>query len=239
MKKLLSKRIGWNLAILGGILLVICALPPLKELFFREQSTVSGRLPGPVIILDAGHGGEDGGAVGQNAVVESHINLAIVLTLEPLLSFYGKEVLLLRDEDISLHQEGLDSVKERKTSDLKNRVALVNEVEDGLLLSIHQNFYSQEKYFGAQVFYREGSEDFADLMQDLLIEHLNPDNHRVAKAVDPSLYLMNQVTVPSVLVECGFLSNLEEEALLATKEYQVKIACVLATAVFRRETEFV
>ncbi len=236
-----------------SVFLVIVLLLQLKVWFSRENSQVSAMVDGFVVIIDAGHGGEDGGAVGINGAVESHINLQIALMLEELLVFYGTDVLLLRDSDISLHDEGLDTVKERKTSDLQNRVSLVNQYDQGLLLSIHQNFYIEEQYFGAQVFYsptslgdatvlepkEEIAKDYALNLQKLFQEQLNPENHREAKLVDSSLYLMNHVQVPAVLIECGFLSNGAEAKLLATEAYQMKIACIIAGSIFQRETGFI
>lgn len=112
------------------------------------------------LILDAGHGGEDGGAVSVTGARESDINLAVVLRLRDLLAFYGTDPVLLREEDVSLHSPGAVSPREKKTSDLKNRVQAVNHIPNATLLSIHQNAYPQGKYWGSQAFYAktEGSQ---------------------------------------------------------------------------------
>lgn len=209
----------------------------LPKLFFQRETPVNGKETPPTIVIDPGHGGEDGGAVAVTSVVESHINLAIALKLEQLLLFYGTEPVLLRETDISLHDQGLATVKERKTSDLKNRVAMVNEIGDGLLLSIHQNFYTEPQYTGAQVFYTEDSTEtqhLAQLMQELLRENLDPQNMRACKVVDSSIYLLNHVEMPALLIECGFLSNEGEALLLATDEYQQNIACILVAGLLQR-----
>ncbi|MFI3252865.1 MAG: N-acetylmuramoyl-L-alanine amidase [Eubacteriales bacterium] len=217
--------------LLSAIFLVFSLLLQLKHLFFTEDVQVSTAPENPTILIDAGHGGEDGGAVSVTGSIESNINLAIALDLKQLLLFYGIEPVLLREEDISLHDPELLTVKEKKTSDLKNRVEIVNQYENPLLLSIHQNIYTEEKYFGAQVFYTEEAQVFAQNLQDLLCEYLNPENTRVSKAVDPSLYLFNHIEASGILVECGFLSNNTEASLLDTPEYQLKIACVLLASI--------
>lgn len=228
-----------NTCLVITVFLVFLLLLQIKQLFFTENTPVTGHFADKVIILDPGHGGEDGGAVSNTGTVESHINLAIVLQLEQLLLFYGTEPVLLREQDISLHDPGLATVKERKTSDLKNRVTLVNEYENALLLSIHQNFFTQTQYFGAQVFYTPESQGFATALQELWNETLDPNNSRQASAIDPSVFLINQVTVPAVLVECGFLSNPEEAQKLATPVYQMKIACTLLTALLQEESKLI
>lgn len=219
-----------------GIFCTFTVILQLGYLVFREYSLeVSGDVAKPTILIDAGHGGEDGGAVGYSGEVESHINLNIALKLQQLMVLYGMDSVLLREEDVSLHDETATSVKEKKNSDLKQRVALVNGYDHGFLLSIHQNAFTQEQYYGAQVFYTKETEDFAEYLQELLRVGLNPENERVSKPVAESLYLMNHVEVPAVLVECGFLSNEMEGKLLATEDYQQRIACLLAVGLLTGE----
>lgn len=225
-----------------SILFAVALVLQLPKILFRSETAVHLYPSTDTIVIDPGHGGEDGGAVAVTEDIESHINLAIALKLEQLLLFYGTQAVLLRETDISLHDEGLDTVKERKTSDLKNRVAMVNEIGDGLLLSIHQNFYTEPQYTGAQVFYTNDSPetgDFAAFMQGLLQEHLDPDNNRACKVVDSSLYLLNHVEMPALLIECGFLSNQEEATLLASDQYQQNIACILTAGLLQRSNSFI
>lgn len=205
----------------------------LGYLFFKNtQTQVSNFSEKQVILIDAGHGGEDGGAVSILGAPESHINLAIALKLQQLLLFYGTQPILLRTEDISLHDDSATSIKEKKNSDLKNRVATINSYPNALLLSIHQNSYPVEKYSGAQVFYNETltNSSFPENMQEQLKLHLDPTNTRTCKLIDSNIYLMNHVTVPAILVECGFLSNHQEASLLTTSNYQQSIACILAVS---------
>lgn len=185
------------------------------------------------LILDAGHGGEDGGAVSVTGARESDINLAVVLRLRDLLAFYGTDPVLLREEDVSLHSPGAVSPREKKTSDLKNRVQAVDHIPNATLLSIHQNAYPQGKYWGSQAFYAktEGSQELAQALQRALREHLQPDNRRECKPVPDTVYLMNHVNCRAVLLECGFLTNPEEEARLRDGDYQKKLAAVLLSVV--------
>ena len=184
------------------------------------------------LILDAGHGGEDGGAVSVTGVPESRVNLEIVQKLRDILALYGVDPVVLREEDVSLHDPEASTLREKKRSDLKNRVRAVEAVEGGTLLSIHQNSYPGSQYRGAQVFYAPtgGSRELAELLQTALREELQPDNDRQAKPIPESVYLMNHVSCPAVLVECGFLTNPEEEALLRDGGYQRQLAAVLAGA---------
>lgn len=184
------------------------------------------------LILDAGHGGEDGGAVSVTGVPESRVNLEIVQKLRDTLALYGVDPVVLREEDVSLHDQEASTLREKKRSDLKNRVRAVEAVEGGTLLSIHQNSYPGSQYRGAQVFYAPtgGSRELAELLQTALREELQPDNDRQAKPIPESVYLMNHVSCPAVLVECGFLTNPEEEARLRDGGYQRQLAAVLAGA---------
>ena len=192
----------------------------------------------PVLVLDAGHGGEDGGASTASGSKESDINLSIVLKMDALLAFCGKPAVLTRSEDISLHDDGCATIREKKVSDLKNRVTLVNRHSDALLISVHQNYFTDSRYSGSQVFYNHGdvSRQWGEHTQELLRRTLDPDNGRRAKLVPDSVYLFDHISCPSILVECGFLSNGEEAALLLTEHYQRKIAAVLTSACLRQIT---
>lgn len=183
------------------------------------------------IVIDAGHGGEDGGAVSCTGVPESGINLEISLRLDDLFHLLGYDTVMVRTTDISVYTEG-STLAQKKASDLKNRVKLVNETENSVLLSIHQNIYSESKYYGAQVFYAgsSSSEELAKQLQAAFVSTVNPGSIRQAKKAS-GLYLMEHITRPGVLIECGFLTNPEEEAKLRTPEYQKKLCCVIAATV--------
>ena len=169
------------------------------------------------LILDAGHGGEDGGAVSITGMPESQINLAIVKKMDAILGFYGECPILTRDSDRSLHDEGAVTLREKKVSDLKRRTEIVNETEGGVLISIHQNSFQSPKYQGTQVFYGNvyGSQELALHIQEAIRRTIQPDNSREVKEIAENVYLMNHIECPAVLVECGFLTNPEEAVLSA------------------------
>ena len=185
-----------------------------------------------LLVLDAGHGGEDGGAVSLTGVPESQINLAIVLKLRDVLGLYGVDPILLREEDVSLHDEDAETLREKKRSDLKNRVAAIEGAEGGALISIHQNTYPSGRYHGAHVFYAptEGSRALAEHVQSSIRTALQPGNGRAVKQIPSTVYIMNHITCPAILIECGFLTNPEEEALLRDEDYQRRLAAVIAAA---------
>lgn len=182
-----------------------------------------------VFVIDAGHGGEDGGAVSCTGAKESGINLQIALKLNDLLHLLGRETVMVRTEDVSVHTGG-SSIAARKASDLRQRVRIVNETENAVLISIHQNFYTEGKYSGAQMFYNDadGAKELAQQLQNTFVSTVNIGSNRKSKPVD-GIYLLENIDAPGVLVECGFLSNAQEEAKLRSDGYQKKIACVIAS----------
>jgi N-acetylmuramoyl-L-alanine amidase len=205
-----------------------------------DQPSARPVLSSPVaytIVIDAGHGGEDGGAVSVTGAAESQINLAISCKLEDILAFYGTVPIMLRREDISLHDQSANTLREKKVSDLHNRVSRIEDTPSALLASIHQNSYPDTRYHGAQVFYAPtaGSDKLADhIRRSLLV--LDQENTREIKQIPSSVYLMNHISCPAVLVECGFLSNTQEESLLRQSSYQKKIAGCLAGSLLTAPT---
>lgn len=179
------------------------------------------------IIIDPGHGGVDGGAVSCTGVYESHINLEISLRLNDLMKLLGYKTKMIRTDDISVYNSG-ETIAEKKISDLKERVRMINETENGVLISIHQNYFQDARYHGAQVFYTAGSQDFARKVQSLLLNTLNPDSNRKVKKAS-GIYLMDHLKCPGILVECGFLSNQSEENKLRDPHYQKRLCCVIAS----------
>ena len=227
----MKKGIGLAGALVGTLLLLVLVLGRLEGLTEPVmEPSVLGRT-GP-LVLDAGHGGEDGGAVSLTGAPESQINLAIVLKLRDVLGLYGVDPILLRETDVSLHDGDAGTLREKKRSDLKNRVAAIEAVEGGTLLSIHQNTYPGSRYHGAHVFYAptEGSQALAEHVQNSIKAALQPDNERAVKRIPDTVYIMNHVTCPAVLIECGFLTNPEEEAMLRDEDYQRKLSAVIAAA---------
>lgn len=179
----------------------------------------------PQVILDAGHGGMDSGAVSAAGTCEKDLNLEITNRIRGLMKFCGVETVMTRDDDSTLlYEEGV-SVRKNKQNDLYGRVQVAEKYQDSDFISIHMNEFEQAKYSGAQVFYglKSGdSENLALLMQEALRVALNPENNRRAKPAPSSIYIMQKITSPAVIAECGFLSNPEEAALLTKADYQKK-----------------
>lgn len=189
----------------------------------------SGAVHPHCIVIDAGHGGEDGGAISCSGKSESMFNLQIALRLDDLFHLLGYHTTMIRQTDRSVYTAG-DTIAQKKVSDLKNRVQIANRTPESILISIHQNTFPEEKYSGSQVFYASNakSAELAKKMQLSLVSTLNPGSNRKEKQ-GSGIYLLDKIYVPGILVECGFLSNPAEEALLRTPEYQKKLCCVIAT----------
>lgn len=224
-----------------GLLLAVflCCLGGVLLLEHRSAPAFA-RMEEQTLIIDPGHGGEDGGAISVSGQLESEINLSIALQLDQLMGFYGVHTMLTREGDISIHDQSAQTLREKKVSDLHNRASLINSVENATLISIHQNSYTNQRYHGTQVFYGDGagSQALARRLQESIHTGLDQGNTRKPQHVQSSVYLMNHITCRAVLVECGFLSNPEEERMLQEKAYQMKLAMVLgACYVCSGETE--
>ena len=196
----------------------------------QSVETVSGLAPlsgSCVLVIDAGHGGEDGGTTGAAGTHEDEVNLAIAKRLEAMLTLMGYQTRMTRSDSGSLATEG-ETIRARKQSDLRNRVALANKYQNSILVSIHQNHFPDPKYDGAQVFFTDSAESLANAMQASLTTALAPHSRRTAKKAS-GIYLMEHITCPGLLVECGFLSNPAEEQKLLTAQYQKQMAAVMAT----------
>ena len=214
------KRTKKLFPLFAGVITVVIVMTVISSPFIPVFSQIqSGQKPYTVII-DAGHGGVDGGATSCTVVLESQLNLEIALRLEELMHLLGYDTVMIRRSDISVYTEG-ETIAAKKVSDLKQRVKVVNGTEGGILVSIHQNQFSDSRYSGAQVFYAKGEESksLATKLQSAFVGSLNPGSRRKAKQAS-GVYLMEKITNPGVLIECGFLSNLKEEALLRESQYQ-------------------
>ncbi len=207
--------------VLAGFLIFTAGIRQTVETM--EPDRASSR---PVVVIDPGHGGLDGGTTSCTGVLESTLNLEIALRMERLLSLLGFESKLVRSTDASVSTEG-NTIREQKRSDLKNRVALVNDLPRSILLSIHQNHYPDGKSAGAQVFY--AADDTSKALGKALQQNLNQTlgGHRICSSAT-GIYLMERIRHPGILLECGFLSNPQEEAMLRDSAYQKKICCVVS-----------
>ena len=184
----------------------------------------------PTVVVDAGHGGEDGGAVAADGTAEAGLNLAIALRVRDLLSFAGVRTVLTRTGDAAIYDEGAATLREKKVSDLKNRATLVNDTPNAVLLSIHQNSLpSSPATHGAQVFFNgaEGAVPLASGVQEALNRAVNTEKAKSPAAIGSSVYLMQNITAPGVLVECGFLTNEAEAVKLKTESYQLRLAAAV------------
>jgi len=183
------------------------------------------------IVIDAGHGGVDGGTTSFSGIPEKEFNLQISLRLNDLLQLLGYKTRMVRSCDESVYTKG-ETIAQKKASDLKERLKITNESDHTLLLSIHQNHFSDSRYSGAQVFFSNSkeSETLAKKLQNTLIQTLNPGSNRQSKKAQ-GIWLMEHIECTGVLIECGFLSNPVEEALLRSREYQQNLCCVIATTV--------
>jgi len=189
------------------------------------------------VVIDAGHGGGDPGAIGVNGANEKDINLKISIYLRDILIANGYEVIMTRETDISIHDEKHTKTSKIKTSDLKNRLKLIESHPDAIAVLIHQNEFTSKKSCGAQMFYGRKNEEsiaLAQSIQDAFVKNIQPDNNREIKKSTKDVYIINNAKNPIVLVECGFISNPNEADLLVDEEYQKKVAftifCGIANA---------
>jgi N-acetylmuramoyl-L-alanine amidase len=186
----------------------------------------------PTVIIDAGHGGEDGGATGVNGVLEKKLNLEVADKLGELLKLFGYNVIMTREADISLGESAPKG--QRKMTDLKRRLEIADSNPDAIFVSIHMNKYPAEDCRGIQVWYSPNNEDsyrLAGIIRNTVRTKLQPDNNRENKSAGSSIYLLNRMKNVSVLVECGFLSNPGECAALCDRTYQTRLASALYYAI--------
>ncbi len=186
------------------------------------------------IVIDAGHGGMDGGCSSADGVPEKGINLNILLNLRDLCRAFGYNVDVTRDSDVSIHDKGVKGIANQKRSDMDNRLAIFNRHSNALCLSIHQNKFTDPKYSGAQMFYSDNNpknERIARIMQQKFVENLQPENTREIKLCGKELFLCYYCKNPTVMIECGFLSNPDEAAKLKTEEYQKQVAFTIFSGI--------
>ena len=224
-------------AVISAVALVLAgSWYTMRRMNQKTAQVNSSASNGQIIILDAGHGGMDGGCTSANGDVEKNINLAILLDLRDLLRMSGYTVLATRDTDRSIHDDGIEGIANQKSSDMDNRLELFNSVQGAICLSIHQNQFTDPKYSGAQMFYSEANSrnaELAQMLQNQFVAFLQPDNKREIKLCGKELFLCYYSKNPTVMAECGFLSNPEEASLLITEDYQQKVAFTLYSALIQ------
>lgn len=221
----------WKTLLFYGILTLLTLIAIILIITVNSQTKFAAgeaRLQVDVI-LDAGHGGMDGGAVSPDGVCEAPITLTIAQKTQALMGFCGTNALMTRTEDLSLNYRADATTRENKNADLHARLELSRQYADCPFLSIHLNQFSQAKYAGAQVFYGATGQSLAESLQGQLRAVLDPNNERVCKPAPEGVFLMKNITAPAVTIECGFLSNAEECAKLQQDPYQTRIALAIVS----------
>lgn len=191
------------------------------------RETMALSLTAKTVLIDAGHGAPDGGAVSPNGTEEKGINLEIAKKLKDLVEQAGGRVIMTRTTDEGVYDEGAETLREKKRTDLQNRREMIETGGEDVAVSIHLNLFEQSKYYGAQVFYApedETGKRLGETIQKSLVENIRNGNTRAAKSMPSHVYIFKEAKVPSVIVECGFLSNSEEETRLKDPAYQQKLA---------------
>lgn len=212
------------------------ALAAVIAVFFRAQGAAMAFSPWEdaayTLVIDAGHGGFDGGAIGANGTTEQHINLSVAKRTQALAGFFGIDTAMTRADEQALGYEAGRAIRENKVADIKMREQIVRDTPNPVFISIHLNKFEQSQYWGAQVFYSPKNPDgkpLGEAVQQCLVAGLNPRNNRKAKQAADTIYLMKKLECPAVIVECGFLSNPEEEQLLQDSAYHKRLAvCILS-----------
>ena len=204
---------------------------------FPLPNESAGTMANVTIVLDAGHGGEDGGAE-ANGLVEKDLNLDVTLRVATLLREQGVNVVLTRDTDVLLYDKNSDHEGKKKAQDLRKRLEIANSCENPVLVSIHMNYFAQTQYSGLQVWYSKNdarSKILANRIQLNVKSTLQPNNNRVTKEATGSIFLLHNATCPAVLIECGFLSNSDEAHALGDADYRQQ----LANAIFRSIMDYI
>ncbi len=220
------------------IFLFVCIVIFYKD-YYKASEEIYLPITNRIIGIDPGHGGVDPGAVSKTGIKEEDINLEIALKLKRFIEQSGGVAVLTRSEDKGLYTDESETLKQMKSEDLKNRKALIEENECEVFLTIHLNSYTKSRYFGAQTFYSNkiaNSQKLAYIIQDELKNVLDKENKRLPEKIE-EVYLLNELNIPSVLIEAGFLSNDNEAKLLNTSEYQEKIAWSIYVGIMKYFSE--
>lgn len=219
----------------AGVVLAVCLAFYLFT--YHTAEVTSGGVAAQkeaVVIIDAGHGGEDGGAIASDGTAEQIINLEIARYLEEQLGAFGISTVMTRTTEDSIHDASAATTRERKVSDIHNRMAIMENTDNCIFVSIHQNKYTNSSQWGTQVFYSPNttsSAALADCIQNSVISMLQPTNKRVIKKSDSSIYLLYYAKKTAVLVECGFISNPSETQKLKDPQYQKQMAFAISLGI--------
>ena len=234
MKVVVSSKLKAKITLISTLVLIFAVLLTGFYLLIIKENAIDASISSNqnyTVIIDAGHGGIDGGTQSKDGTLEKNINLNIALMIRDILKTYGVNTVLTRETDISIHNIGVTGIRNQKISDINNRLNIIETTENALFVSIHQNYFSQTKYSGSQIFYSKNnpqSQQLALSIRNAITENLQKENTREIKQSGSEIYLLKNATAPAVMVECGFLSNESEAKLLKTEEYQKQIAFFIA-----------
>ena len=224
-----SFALGFAIFCIISALISLILIIPMLNFSLPLPSQSANVSSGVTIVLDAGHGGEDGGCEG-NGLVEKNLNLDITLRVASLLREQGVNVVLTRDTDVLLYDKNSDYQGKKKAQDIRKRLEIAKNQENAVLVSIHMNYFAETKYSGLQVWYSKNdanSKILANLIQSNVKNELQPSNKRVTKEATSSIFLLHNATFPAVLIECGFLSNPDEAHALGDANYRQKLANII------------
>lgn len=219
------------------VLAFLCGFSSVLLIFSNNTSTIAVStvpIQCKTVIIDAGHGGGDGGTQSSDGTLEKDINLQISLKLEKILQLMGYETVMIRSEDKLICSDECDTVRERKVSDLNNRLGIARSYPEALFISIHQNYFTESKYSGAQVFFsplNDQSRLLAEKIQKSIVAYTQPDNERKIKKSNEDIFLLQKIESPAVMIECGFMSNPSEALKLKDESYQKEIALSIAAGI--------
>lgn len=228
---------------LFGTFLTLClSVSFLSMLFYTSKVkeneslsvSITEKAVNPLIIVDAGHGGEDGGTSSSQGVREKDINLQISNKVSMLLNLAGFKTLMTRTEDGLLYDGNHDTMRSKKVADIRKRMDIINSNPESVFLSIHQNYFTESKYWGTQVFYSGNnpeSKAIAEEIQNSVANCIQKENARKIKQSGKEIYLLYHAESPAVMVECGFMSNPSEALLLCDEKYQIKMAIAIINGV--------
>lgn len=234
--KIVASGSAKNKIILSFVLFLILGSLGFGTVIVSEKLTVDAASTkvNQTVIIDAGHGGPDGGTSADDGTLEKDLNLQIAIKLNESLNSMGIKTVMIRTEDISVHDASANTIRQKKVSDLKNRLRIINETDNSIFVSIHQNHFSDSRYSGTQVFYSKNnpqSSVLADCIRQSVISDLQKENTRETKPSGTDIYLLYHAVSPAVMVECGFLSNINESKNLKNENYQKELAFVLALGI--------
>ena len=217
----------------------VASLILLSQFLLTKADALSTEISKPqafstTVIIDAGHGGEDGGAIGTNGIYEKDLNLKIATELADMLRASGINVIMTRNEDILLYDRNVDFKGRKKMLDLAARLKVANETENAVFISIHMNSFPIEKYSGLQVYYSKNTPEskmIAQNIQSSVKDLIQSNNGRSVKEADEKIYLLDRCTNPAILIECGFLSNKDECAQLSESKYQKELSLAIFSGI--------